>query len=68
MKKIKSNTEKKSKLVQVRVTETDKSLIEHISDTMNIRQNKLVYVLIEYGLERFLAENPQFSQEEANNV
>ncbi len=63
IKHLKNTTEKKSKLVQLRVSESEKKLLDAICEQMSIRQNKLAYELLRFGLDQYIKENPEIEKQ-----
>ncbi len=59
-KQLQSSMERRTVLLQIRVTPSEKKIVDKICDDMNIRINKLSYELFRYGLDQYLIENPQF--------
>lgn len=58
-KKLKSSLERRTNLVQIRVSDSEKELVDNICETMEIRINKLGYQLFRYGLDQYAKENPK---------
>lgn len=67
-KQLKGSLERRTKLVQIRVSDSEKDLVDNICESLDIRINKLGYELFRYGLEQYKKENPQLIQSfEADN-
>lgn len=58
-KQLKGSLERRTNLVQIRVSDSEKALIDNICESMDIRINKLGYELFRYGLEQYKKENPK---------
>ncbi len=58
-KQLKVSLERRTNLVQIRVSDTEKELIDKICEAMGIRINKLGYQLFRYGLDQYAKENPK---------
>lgn len=56
--------ERRSVLVQLRMTGSDKVITDKICETMDVQINRLVYELFKYGLDQYLAENPNLKEVE----
>lgn len=62
-KRIKESLERRTNLIQIRVSDTEKQKIDDICTLMDIRINKLCYEMFSFGLEQYLKENPQLLKE-----
>lgn len=60
---LKESLERRTNLVQIRVSDTEKSQIDYICERLDIRINKLGYEFLRFGFEQFLKENPELKQE-----
>ncbi len=58
-KQLQVSLERRTNLIQVRVSDTEKKQIDDICELMDIRINKLCYEMLKFGLEQYLKENPQ---------
>lgn len=56
--------ERRSVLVQLRMTDSDKIITDKICETMDVQINRLVYELFKYGLDQYLTENPNLKEEQ----
>lgn len=61
-KQLQGSLERRTKLVQIRVSDSDKALIDNICDALDIRINKLGYEFFRYGLDQYKKENPKLIQ------
>lgn len=61
-KQLLKNLERRDVLVQLRMSPSDKLLIDKICDDMGVQINRITYELFKYGLDQYLAENPQFKE------
>lgn len=67
-KTLSANLERRSVLVQLRMTDSDKNHTDKICQSMEVQINRLAYEFFRFGLDQFLAENPQFKETETETT